>query len=211
VKILKRASAIAFIYYLAIFLSGCFCKCDKQKYRTFACEALQLRAMEYEFTTDSTFTSHALLEDTVAAFNYGLVLNFSVTKFAVTDCSKSYSILNSAHACSCHEYTMKAKDKISRVYIRTVFDFDATHPAGSDVSTYFTILENAYLPMRLLHKPLGTLAGYADYLNEYYDYLEVPIYLNASPESLRKVQFKIDVALENGNTISALSDEVFIR
>ncbi|GEM_PF-2609646 len=210
-KILKRASIIAAAYYLIVVFAGCYGKCEKQRYKSYGCEGLQLGITEYVFESDSAYTPHIFMEDTLPYLSYGISLNFSISKFAGRQSSGNVSLINTAQAWKCNEPSIYPKDTIASIQVQTLRDFDTDHPEGADVSDYFVALRTEYSPKRIERHSLDYLAHKPDYIHERMIGYNIPIYLNATPTSARYVQFEVTVQFTNGKTLSAVSDEVFLK
>jgi hypothetical protein len=122
-------------------------------------------------------------------------------------CSKSWEplFITGAFATTCDcppEIIFQPLDSVLSVRIKTQSDFDATHPAGSDLSEYFSILS---------YREFIPLAEYLDDLQNDLYYLlplEFDLMLMTAPPLSGDYQFEVEIELSDGRKLSNTSPTV---
>lgn len=149
---------------------------------------------------------------TVPKNAYGIGVSFQRELVA---CSKKSfpTFFQSAYAFSCNcppELQIMAKDSITAVKIFTVYDFDDSHSARSDISDYFKVYK------------YNSFVSIAEYLNSMNDYIysgwtlydeselefEVTLLLMTTPKIDKTNKFKVQVTLSDGRVLEQDTDEI---
>lgn len=96
------------------------------------------------------------------------------------------------------------RDSVLSLKVFTLNDFDASHPAGSDVSDYFKVFErNNFRPIEPYLKAENTTLFSEEQLKEKLDLL-----LMTAPVLNKSHQFKIEISLSDGRLIELFSTAI---
>jgi len=117
------------------------------------------------------------------------------------------SLFASAHATKCDcppEQEFLPKDSILSVRVITKFDFDATHPADSDVSEYFYVFSNG--EFTAIDEFIGKLENRL-YAFEKPD-LEIDLLLMSPPSVGVGHQFTVSIELSDSRVLSARTNKI---
>jgi hypothetical protein len=148
---------------------------------------------------------------------YGIKINIQRELVACAEKSM-LTFFSSAYAWSCQcppTLAMVAKDSIISFKVFTVYDFDADHPANSDVSEFFRVPEfNVY----------NTIPEYLNFQSRfaYYQYsypkwtlfddeqldFEITLLLMTPPKIKTTNQFKIEITLSDGRIFEQETTEI---
>jgi len=118
-------------------------------------------------------------------------------------------LMQSAYAFSCHcpeERIFIPADSLLSVHVYCLDDFDSSHPAGSDISSYFRIYRNEYMMV---------LAD-AHYLSNYElnslddEVLEFNLLLMEAPSSEGPQQFRVEINLSDGRVLEERTDAIVL-
>ena len=139
--------------------------------------------------------------DTVRKSAYGIRMNL-VRETVVCNHNRTSLFISSAYAfkCDCEPPNqILPRDSITALHISTVNDFDATHPAGSDVTEYFyQYQKNNY---RSIPDYLSRQAEVV--FDAAQDSLVVDFLLMQAPAAAGIYSFEIAVTLSDGRTKNA--------
>lgn len=114
-----------------------------------------------------------------------------------------------AFSCDCYpEWIASPIDSITSIHIYTVNEFDATHPAGVDVSDYFHVFEfnEFYRLPEYINRHTNILFDY--YIDDFIIPLQWDLLLMSAPTSGVEHQFKVQVNLSDGRVLSMLTNKV---
>lgn len=144
-------------------------------------------------------------DKTVPKEAYGIRLTFSTKEIEVS-MMPHVSLIPSVYATSCDcGGEVHAKDSVLSIHITTVNDFDGRHPAGSDVSEYFRVIDShryltldAYFPRRNYHY------GYCS------DQLSSDCLLMTAPAITGEHQFQTEARLSDGRTLTSLTTPIML-
>jgi hypothetical protein len=137
---------------------------------------------------------------------YGIRTQLNREKTACLSPSKSIFI-QTAYATSCNcppPNQLLARDSVTAIQIFTLNDFDANHPANSDVSDYFRIFKGS---------SFSTISDFIiDYNTILYDESELEllfdVLLMTPPILNQKHYFKIKISLSDGRTLEATTTSI---
>jgi len=150
---LAKAALITALYYAAM---GCMpCKCLVGKTGKFQYTSLVAGNIMYTFPAGKPFETAATTADTIDKNSYGVKLTFTYDLAGIRKVRASAGLCNAAYACSCREDRYDLADSITHIDIITLSDFDATHPAGSDVSDYFQYVYYDYGAKTYVYMPVN--------------------------------------------------------
>lgn len=170
--------------------------------------------VEYKYTFDCIETFHldnagkvpSIVEKGVIRKEaYGLQIEFSLLQLA---CNKPFrfSAFNAAYATSCAcppEIQYLAQDTISAIRVKNLNDFDQSHPANSDISDYFKVLDyDKYITFQELIAAPETL------------YVEKPVkdsiqlFLMQPPTQTGEHRFQVEFLLSNGMILTTVTSPI---
>lgn len=206
-SILQKSCLIAAIYYCIILTPSC-CHCDLIKTYNVEAKKITSNNLVYEFPNDSTYTSSIFTKDSIIKGGYGLTINIDFERIAMSETPIHWG--NYAYACKCKGDSFLSKDSINNISIKTLYDFDATHSAGTDVSDYFQYFEMEYQPRKLNKYPITRV-----YQKNHTQFIYTPnyslsFYLNNYPELNKKIQFEISINYKNGKNLKTLTQAITI-
>ena len=141
--------------------------------------------------------------DTIKKDSYGISASIKRSENICKIYKPQQSIFfQSAYATSCNcppEFEYSARNRIIAINVVTLEDFDATHPANTDVSEYFMVYNfskedsiNNYI------KNLETTL----YFVQEEDPLQFYLLLKTPPTSGSKQQFRVDISLSDESLLS---------
>jgi len=192
-RIKKIVIVLAIGFLLRLVVSCCDCNEGAEFKYTFDC-------MEAFHIDNAGQTSIVVEGGTILKEAYGIQIEFALLQLA---CNKpfSFSAFNSAYAFKCEcppEIQYLAQDTISSIQIKAINDFDQTHPANSDISDYFKVLDyDNYI----------TLQEFIDAPETMYETKPVKdsvrIFLMQPPVHIGEHRFQVEVLLSNGTILTA--------
>jgi len=199
--LLKRVIFITLLLAIAELVVSC-CDCQEVKDVDFKRCEITVANQEYR-----EFRWRPLINDSAAAGNYGLDVVFDRRQ---NTCQNNLNnlFIGSARACSCDDPRSFALDSYESIEIVTVNDFDDNHPAGSVVSSQFTVLEHS-----------GEEISLADYViknnetEEYYLFHTsefITLKLNNAPDTTLDSRFKVVATMVDGRVLEALAESVIL-
>ena len=112
----------------------------------------------------------------------------------VADNTPAFSFFNALYACSpvLPGDAGSKEEAFTDISVVTLRDFDAVHPAGSDISDYFSISEFRGVPPKSIDAFLEGESGRNVQLPSYI------LTLDSFPQTDRTLKFEVTVALSNG-------------
>jgi len=122
---------------------------------------------------------------------------------------RSVSLMQSAYAFSCYcpnEVFFEPADWIDSIHITTINEFDAFHPAGSEVSDYFLVLRWGDMV------PLDQLPDYV--INTPFDPEDKTLEINAllmnapDPDLPENHAFNLEIYLSDGRILQTETEEI---
>jgi hypothetical protein len=188
-------------------LSGC-CNCEPTG--TYRIRWTELKMESKSYSLDSGFIQfRANPGNDYSASNYLLQVKLSSVLLASNSpCTNHFT--NSAYACKCdNESTYTSEHAVTSLKVFTLNNYDATHPAQSEVTEYFKTVRDDSTGWPTLQPldlwlPVGTLAGPARYPPE----LDYNLFLATRPAPGSLHQFRVDVKLANDSTLSAVTQQI---
>ncbi|KAF0130052.1 MAG: hypothetical protein FD155_1838 [Bacteroidetes bacterium] len=179
------------------------------KVLTSCCECLESSIFRYTFNSIETVHINNAGEKpifvndgTISKEAYGLLIRLSLSQIAAGSRLSGFSSAN-AMRCDCPpEMQYIAQDSLAGIRIFTLNDFDAAHLSDSDISDFFSV----------------NYASISDYLENpakvYYDPVaqdSIIMYLMYAPEFSGEHQFKVEIAISDGSTLSAVSSPIILE
>jgi hypothetical protein len=197
-KLWRKCALMAVFYYLLLLANAC-CHCAPERTRFYTSEGIVAQPIQFEILGDTAFSYTAVLKDSVARLNYGLNIQFD-TKETVYAQFAFKGLISSAYACKCGPDYYSPRDTLKSIRIFTLKDFDASHPAGSEISEYFKLLKQATPSAKIskitIAEAIAELASIS-----YSPYRTLQLYLDKMPDAaMAPIQFEI-VAEFGGNKI----------
>lgn len=174
-----------------------YCNCDP--YRYFDIEGL---LVEYQMNPNGSQQGDTVRLGEIDLINIDYLVDYHAD---VSPKSWSFSIMNSALACSCLLGWEGSEDEsLSSFDIITLNDFDAEHPAGSSIIDQFNYIgsqfENDNRPLsEFLILQVGLL------MEE-----DMKLRLRKAPETTAAFQFQVQMELSTGEFYEVDSEVMFI-
>lgn len=186
--------------------------CDDQVFKYYTCYKVKLQNIQYQWDDDSIISNYQNTSDTVHASNYGISMIFDVEKFAQKSDPIPFSFITSAYAGDCISYRMEIMDRIKKVSIYTVYDFNKRYYAGSLISEAFQYVQQSKFKKQE-YETIDEFLKRDDYFHiEEYSYgLFAPLHLNEVPSTDTKIQFKVIISFESGREMTTYTREVFMN
>ncbi len=142
----------------------------------------------------------------IKAFGLRLGLNREKTA-CLFEPQQGWGVTPALYATSCDcslaiEY--QPKDSVETIKITTLSDFDATHPAGSDISGYFKAYKSGYFSeiSSYIDQYFTVLYGEADFREE------VDLLLLTPPAISGQYQFVVRLLLSDGRILEQRTPEI---
>lgn len=203
-KILLRNSAlIAVFYYLLVLVNGC-CHCEPERTRFYKTEGIIAQNVHFEIVGDTAFSYSIVNKDSLARMKYGLQIQFD-TKETVFSKFEFKGLIPAANACKCSPDYYSPRDTLKSIRIFTLKDFDASHPAGSELSDYFKLLKQATTSGRISKMSISEAVTQLGTLS-YSSYGTVQFYLDKMPEVANaSIQFEIVAEFSKGKILKDTS------
>jgi hypothetical protein len=140
--------------------------------------------------------------DTISKNAYGIRITVSRIENTCSTKLNGFSLIQSAYAFDCFcppEVQYLALDSIASLEIKTINDFDAEHPANSDISNYFSVFKgNEFTPVNEYITNLETTLF--DLENST---LEFDLLLMSPPTAGTRHQFEVIIGLSDGRILTA--------
>lgn len=194
-NILKKTALIGVFYYLLVLVNAC-CDCrDYQKPMYFSIEDINVRIVQYNFEGDTLIRIFPVAADSVALKKYGVQINLE-TKQLANESYSDFLQLSNSYACKCAVDNIFLNDTIKDAHIKTLVDFDATHPAGSNVDDCFSYPETVYSSGKT-KVTLSSINKRPVYTTPYQSF---DFYLSKNPTAGNKVQFEVSLKTTKGKT-----------
>lgn len=189
-KIVQKSILIGIAYYLLVLVNAC-CNCNWVKNQEYRFTGLHTQNTTYTFAADSV-NSTLSNADTFRKDTYGFELHFAYLVLAKAG-NGVHALFNSAYACKCRTDSFVASTKIDKITIRTVHDFDERHPAGSDVTGFFSYVSYSQNPYQLSYEGINTRKGDLSSMEAGNQVLYIPCYLRSSQKPGTLLQFEVTV------------------
>lgn len=214
-SIIQKSLMIALVYY-AMVMIGCIknqCNCPIPKTGKFQYAQITSMNLVYNFENNQTFSITTSNADTILKNQFGIrfLLDYE-TAYHQPKRFKGFAFINSALACSCAEDNFTSIDSIKHISIKTLADLDATHPAGSEVTDYFSSVFQSYTPSDIKYEK-AFVGSYYDFSHQYnsngtkgYD-----LYFKKNESISKTVAFELTIEYTNGKSISAKTKPVFLK
>jgi len=196
---IKRIFFVLGLALMAQVIVACVnCNCPPTRTIYFTNSGLLLKNMDLSLT-QSMVTNSA----TISSANYGIQVQLQTTLLTMGKQHANWGLMQSAYACSCNEDEFIGKESISALKIVSNSDFDISHPKNTDLSLYFKARKGA---------TMISIADYIKSLKEFkydnkYAFYE-GIFLQATPTTSKKHQFKLIITLSDGRILEAETTEV---
>ncbi|MFA6150313.1 MAG: DUF5034 domain-containing protein [Chitinophagaceae bacterium] len=200
-NMLKKSLIIGFTYFCALLFNAC-CHCDGIKSQYYSIEKIEALNSHFSFKGDSSFIVETFMGDSISKDNYGLQINLDTKRIAAN--TSTFFQLSSTYACKCTGDYLFLNDSLTAFHIKTLLDFDATHPAGSNVDEYFRTL--------LIMPDSGK--NYIEYQKLYaIPFFNIPnqifqLFLKTPPASGQKVLFEISLQTGKGKTYTSTTNAI---
>lgn len=182
---IKKTALIILLFSIARFIVSC-CYCSKIEFYNYTYDSVRV------YNIDNSGPAAVNASDHVLKSAYGFVLCPYTTAITQRSPSLPFSI-ESAYAtgkCDCDtpEYIGTSKDTIASIVITTNNDFDATHPANSDVSDLFKIYD---------HYAYSTISEYIK-AETFHQTNCLTFLLMVPPPAPGNQQFSVEVKMKDG-------------
>lgn len=140
--------------------------------------------------------------------NYVMYASVGIEYLALHPC-KLQGFANYAYACKCaYSNTYNQENRIEGYRVLTVYDFDSTHTAGTDISEYFKgpqytngrysgLTGTIELPSNPFHLQISQIKEYS-----------IAFYLVKRPIAGSNQQFQLELRLANGATLTSTTREL---
>lgn len=177
---------------------SCYCDCDEgSRGNAVFCN------ITYEHL-DNSGSSAVPATDTVIGDAYVLKVTLDAIKGEVCT-NRSMPLFSGAYAsgCECGEPQYDVYSMVSSLEIITLNDFDADHPAGSDVVDYFYEFRNQdyYLGRSAFTTPQIKDTGR----------ISRELLLLTGPEQSGDFEFEVRALLTNGDTLSVTTTPIYLQ
>jgi hypothetical protein len=199
---MRNKVLIIFLLFISADVFMACCRCDFSKVGVFYHKSIGLQHL------DNSGAQPVLVStDTLNKNAYGLRVKF--TRDLVAKASNTFSLMSSsayAMKCDCANDYITSGDTVSQIQCFTLYDFDANHPANSDISDYWRELSyEKLLDLDKLKRSLNEM-----FKNEQDLSKSVDILLMHAPTIGVSHQFKIVLTLSNGKTIEQTSTPIYL-
>jgi len=211
-----RRVAVILMIPLVIELVIACCNCDEYpftNYYDFTSYYSHTEILAYNIDNSGPF-SHLPLNDSVNAEAFGIRVIIDRQEVIPEEASptavlKFRGLMQNTYAFDCfcfNEVYYEAKDEVDSVKITSLHEFDAYHPAGSDVSDYFLVLWN---------NDMLTLDRFPQYISwTPFDPEDKAIEFNVllmnipDPDMPPVHAFNLDIYVSDGRILHAETDEL---
>jgi len=197
-RIKKIALVLSIGFALRLIVSCCECQPPVEFKYTFDCIET--------FHLDNSGQAPAIVDKGVIHKEaYGIQIEYSLLPLA---CNKpfSFSAFNAAYAYSCRcppDIQYLAQDTISAIRIKNLNDFDQTHPADSDISDYFKVLDyDKYITFQEL------IDAYETMYEEKPEKDLIKIFLMQPPTQTGEHRFQVEFLLSNGTILTSVTTPI---
>lgn len=204
-KLSRNSALIALSYYFIILLNAC-CNCKEyQKPLFFEIEKINAENIEFTFEADTFFRTKPLTASAINGKKYGISVNLE-TKLLAVKSSSDFLKISTSYACKCINEHQYLTDSLTEIHIKTLIDFDATHPAGSNVDEFFKHIQvepNAQKSMIVYNLIYKT--PFFKTPNQVFQF-----YLNQKPSTGNKIQFEVSLKTAKGKIFTSTTDSVIL-
>lgn len=189
---LKKVAVILFVFFAGGIMDSCVEDCH---YR-YDCSYVGITVENINDTEAFFGVAHTNMIET----NYGIRIEFQLDEINMHEArmfSPNVQLFQSAYADCYGTKLYKTEETVAVIRIFTQNDFDADHPAGSDVSRYFGLASDYKKPMEKY------LAEYKDQTKNYNEEIldEVSLLLITAPTKGSVHKFKVRVILSDGRVL----------
>lgn len=191
-----------FLLFLSVDVFMACCRCDFSKVGVFYHKSIGLQHIDNRGEKPVLVST-----DTLNKNAYGMRVMF--TRDLVANATNTFSLMSSsayAMKCDCANDYITSGDTVSQIQCFTLYDFDANHPANSDISDYWRAL--SYEKLVELDKLRSSLNEM--FKNEQDLSKSVDILMIQAPTTGTIHQFKIVLTLSNGKTIEQTSTPIYL-
>lgn len=200
-KINKVLLLLLFACMIEIVSSCCDCESTANfRYKTAAIEVFNL----------DNGGPRTLIKDTgtIVKTAYGIRLN--TTSAQTASSGKSFSFFGTCYASSCAcppEKQFLPTDSIIKIRVITLHTFDNTHAAETDIAAYFKVFSNNYLLLLpdYLSKPADV------FYEELIHTRSHDLLLMTAPTVIGTHQFRVEVILSTGDTLSSTTKSIMLQ
>lgn len=210
-NILKKSLLLCCLYYTVAIVSCNYCKCSPSPDREYKYKELLITSMQYSFEGDSTYTVSQSSKDTLANNEYGISIQINYELISQALPTKNFDFVNSAYACDCVLGNSFSNDSLNNLRILTLNDFDNEHPAGTDITANFKILNQNYSPKYISYEPIDKFAGNYLYAIDYNGQTTLSLYLSNTNKVSKSVAFEVIIDGANGTQYKAKTKSTFLK
>lgn len=198
-KILRNSALIGLFYYLLLLVNAC-CHCEPERTRFYTTEDIIAQNVNFEIVGDTAFSYNIVNNDSVPRMNYGLQIQFDI-KETVYSKFEIKGLIPTGYACKCSPDYYSPRDTLKSIRIFTLKNFDASHPAGSEISEYFKFLTQATTSGRISKRSIAESISQLS-TTTYTPYDNFQFYLDNIPDSLNsKMEFEIVAEFSKGKML----------
>ncbi|NJK96961.1 MAG: hypothetical protein HC905_20395 [Bacteroidales bacterium] len=143
---IKKVLLIVLAYYALLILHSC-CNCGPYPIYIINWSDISLKNIDVEYDGESINlnpTNDTLIGD------YGVLINFS---YKLGSMRPKFDLMSQAFSCSCKDGEYILKNKVNRIELVTLNDYDSVHLANSNITEYFfsyLATDNNVLPEEIL-------------------------------------------------------------
>ena len=199
---------------LILFIGFILPSCDKEDDDGFYCDCSSVQFFDiqgindFSYYRDSFFADPIMPYDTVSFEKFtSISISYDATfhAFAEPKSDYSFSLMNTANACSCIGGHKGSKtEKIKSFSITTVNDFDDEHLARSNINDLFTVAT-------LIDRNPITLDEYLNSQSGFVQDRIIVLKLQKAPSINPEFNFKIELELSTGEVYEKTGYPVFIE
>jgi hypothetical protein len=179
------------------------CNCLEPVFKHYTNKTLTVSNLDNSGSAPVVATS-----DTIRKTAYGI--RMQLVRETVVCNEKPVSLfIQSAYAfkCGCESpYQILPRDSILSVSIVTLNDFDASHPANSDVTSYFRVYENFYFTIISDYLQHSELIAYNDSELQ----ITADLLLMTPPAIDTQHKFVVNITLSDGRTFTRETSEIHL-
>lgn len=198
---IKRIGITILIFFMLRFVISC-CNCPETKKFFYKYDAIDIISMD-----NSGDKPIIVRGGKIPKQAYGFRLYFSMSQFTTLKLLDLISFKPLyAQDCWCPpEMEFMAHDTITELKIITLNDFDSTHFANSDISSYFKILTYKYINISDYIKSPEMI------YDKVHDKDSADFFLMVSPVNKGEYRFKVDVLMSGGTTLTATINPIILE
>lgn len=202
-KLLRKSALIGVFYYLLLLINACS-HCPPSKTLRYNVTGVSISNVVFDFENDSIYYTLPTLADSALLNEFGIRI-IPVTKELAFNLPSIF-LCNSVMAKCAGDYHISI-DTIEKITVKTLKDFDGSHLAGADVTSYFNYFTTEIINSKSILKKIPVGESLINNSNDGWR----SILLVKKPELDFEAQFELSLFLTNGTVFKDTTASIFLK